>query len=91
MLAAERAIGSGATTAPDQGSARLRATNEQIVAGYRALADLLTDQGERNLGGYVRMFADRIQYPSTHQEQEREQVRELKRQRGKARNDELVR
>lgn len=86
LLAAERTMAAGARSVCDPGSARLRETNERIVAGYLAVAELLHEQGERNLGAYVRMFAERIQYPSTQHEHDRERVREMQRQRERAQN-----
>jgi hypothetical protein len=86
LRAAAREVAARGSDVRDPGSQRLRETNEQIVAGYRALGDLLEAQGERNLAGHVRMFANRIQYPSTQQEHDRERVREMYRQRERARD-----
>jgi hypothetical protein len=41
-------------------NARLRTTNQQIVDGYRALAEALEGQGEPTLGERVKTFANQI-------------------------------
>jgi type IV secretory pathway VirD2 relaxase len=91
LLAAHRTVASGARSSREPGSARLRETNEQIVAGYRALASMLVDQDERNLGAYVRMFAERIQYPPAQQEHERMRVRDMERPRDTKRRERFTR
>jgi hypothetical protein len=91
MAAANRTIGAGSRVARDPGGVRLYETNEKIVAGYRVLADLLIDQGERNFGEYVRMFAERIHYPSTQEQLDRERVRERGNIRSGARFESITR
>lgn len=76
LRAAEHALVAGSGPAPEAGSRRLRETNEQIVAGYHALADHLREQGERTLSEYTRMFAERIRYPATEQELDCQRLRE---------------
>jgi type IV secretory pathway VirD2 relaxase len=78
-------------TPVDAGGRRLRDTNERIWAGYHGVADLLLEQGDRNLGEHVRRFADRIRYPVTEQEHDRERIRELLRQRERSRDAEIPR
>lgn len=85
------AIANRAQMHQDAGVRRLHDTSERIWAGYHAIADQLLAQGDRNLSGHVRSFADRIQYPPTHQERDRERVRELLRQRERARDVEMTR
>jgi hypothetical protein len=85
------AIAKGMRTPTDVGARRLHETSEQIWAGYHAIADQLLVQGDRNLSAHVRSFADRIQYPPTHQELDRERVRELLRQRERARDVDITR
>jgi hypothetical protein len=80
------AITTGMRTWTDAGARRLYETSEQIWAGYQAIADQLLAQGDRNLSAHVRAFADRIQYPPTHKELDRERVRDLLRQRERARD-----
>jgi hypothetical protein len=55
---------------------RLRMTNQQVVEGYRAIADALLDQGEQTLSEQVRRFATRIERPRTEQELDRTRLRE---------------
>jgi hypothetical protein len=69
----------------------LYVTSERIWAGYRAIADRLEEQGDRNLSGHVRAFADRIQYPPSQHELERDRVRELHGLRDGAREAHLTR
>jgi type IV secretory pathway VirD2 relaxase len=91
LRAAAELVASGTRTPEDEGAQRLRDTNERIWAWYRAIADQLLAQGDRNLSEHVRSFADRIQYPPTHQELDRERVRELMRQRERTRYEDLTR
>jgi hypothetical protein len=85
------AITTGTRTRTGAGARRLHDTSERIWAGYRAIADQLLAQGDRNLSAHVRSFADRIRYPPTHQELDRERVRELLRQRERARDVDITR
>jgi type IV secretory pathway VirD2 relaxase len=91
LRAAAELVASGTGTPVNAGERRLRDTNERIWAGYRAIADQLLDGGDRNLSDQVRRFADRIRYPSTEQEHDRERTRELLRQRERSRDAELTR
>jgi hypothetical protein len=91
LRTAADAIAKGARMPSDAGARRLHDTSERIWAGYHAIADQLLAQGDRNLSGHVRSFADRIQYPPTHQERDRERVRELLRQRERSRDIGLTR
>jgi type IV secretory pathway VirD2 relaxase len=84
-------IAAGTRTPTDAGARRLHDTSEQIWAGYHAIADQLHAQGDRNLSAHVRSFADRIKYPPTHQEVDRERVRQLLRQRERARDVDISR
>lgn len=81
LRAAADMLASGARTTPDSGSRRLRETNERIWEGYQSASGRLLEQGDPNLSAHVRQFADRIRYPYTEQELNRERVRELLRQR----------
>lgn len=91
MRTAANAVASGARTPTDAGVRRLYVTSERIWAGYRAIADRLEEQGDRNLSGHVRAFADRIQYPPSQHELERDRVRELHGLRDRAREAHLTR
>jgi hypothetical protein len=90
LRTAADAIATGTRMPADAGARRLHDTSERIWAGYHAIADQLLAQGDRNLSPHVRSFADRIQYPSTHQERDRERVRELLRQRERVKGDPAV-
>jgi type IV secretory pathway VirD2 relaxase len=91
LRTAADAIAKGTRMPADAGAWRLHDTSEQIWAGYLAIAAQLLAQGDRNLSGHVRAFADRIQYPATHQERDRERVRELLRLQERAREVDLTR
>jgi hypothetical protein len=91
LRTAAELVTSGTRTPVDAGGRRLRDTNERVWAGYHGVADLLLEQGDRNLGEHVRRFADRIRYPSTEQEHDRERIRELLRQRERSRDAEIPR
>lgn len=80
------ATAEGTRMQADAGARRLHDTSERIWAGYHALVTRLLEQGDRNLSDCVRRFADRIQYPPTHQEFDRDRVRELLRQQDLARH-----
>jgi type IV secretory pathway VirD2 relaxase len=91
LRTAAELLASGTRTPVDDGTRRLRDTNERIWAGYVAVADKLLDQGDRNLSDQVRRFADRIRYPSTEQEYDRERIRALLRQRERSQDAEVPR
>lgn len=88
LRTAAAAIAKGTRMPADAGARRLHGTSEQIWAGYHGIADRLLAQGDRDLSAHVRMFADRIQYPVTHQERDREHVRETLGERARARDAE---
>jgi type IV secretory pathway VirD2 relaxase len=91
LRVAAELVASGTRRPVDEGERRLRDTNERIWAGYLAVTDRLLDQGDRNLSDQVRRFADRIRYPSTEQEYDRERIRELLRQRERSRDLDISR
>jgi hypothetical protein len=60
----------------EPGKSKLVATRLQVVKGWRALEDLLVEEGHHNLAGHVRRFVSQMAPPQTEKEQLTQRVLE---------------
>jgi hypothetical protein len=60
----------------EPGKSKLVATRLEVVKGWRALEDLLVEEGHHNLAGHVRRFVPQMAPPQTEKEQLTQRVLE---------------